>query len=621
MCRAIVENLLSGTKAGFKSILNFEHSIERKKMDHQKSKSTFSATLLALILGASVFMAGQVWAAKYVTDPTTGKLVTAPEYGGTLTFVWKEEPVGPDVVVSGTWAGAYVDGVLEKLAMGDWATPRDKWDFKFLNVPANTIGALAESWSQPDPLTYIVKVRQGVHWHNKVSMSGRELTAQDIEYNYHRVLGLGSGFTERSEFASSFQGMQFESITATDKWKVVFKLKELNLGALAAILDGNLARIYPPEVIKEHGDVTDWRNLVGTGPLMLTDWTKGSSVTWEKNPDYWRYDEKYPRNRLPYIDRLRALIMPEPATYLAALRTGKVDYIGPIGETQIRSLDQIESLQRTNPELVIYSFTTYSTNSFGPNVQLPPFDDIRVRKAMQMALNLEEINNAYYKGYADIVPQGIVNRSMTEVVTQFEEWPADVKKVFDYDPAGAEALLDEARYPRGTDGIRFKTDLMHLERYDLNYVQLAVSYWKKIGIEVEIEVQPAAAFGPRRKEGNFEMISAEAAGIWFPLPMTARYTTGITWNSSNVNDPVYEAMFAAGHAATTLEEQNRIAGELNQYAIKKFWLIWGGAAPQYFAVQPWIMGFNGETMLGAGQRNAVFTRLWIDQDLKKAMGH
>ena len=55
-------------------------------MDTQKSSSKLSATLLALILGASVFMAGQVWAAKYVTDPTTGKVVTAPEYGGTLTF-------------------------------------------------------------------------------------------------------------------------------------------------------------------------------------------------------------------------------------------------------------------------------------------------------------------------------------------------------------------------------------------------------------------------------------------------------------------------------------------------------------------------------------------------------
>ena len=558
---------------------------------------------------------------KYVTDPTTGKVVTAPEYGGTITVARKEEPVGPDVVVSGPWAGAYTDGVLERLAMGDWATPRDKWDFQFLNVPTHTIGSLAESWSQPDPLTYIVNVRQGVHWHDKPPMNGRELTADDIVYNYHRILGLGSGFTEPSEFASnSFQGMQFESITATDKWTVAFKLKELNLGALAGILDGNMASIYPPEVIKEHGDVTDWRNLVGTGPMMLTDWTEGSSITWDKNPDYRGYDEKYPENRLPYVDRLRALVMPEVATQLAALRSGTVDYLGPIMETQIRSLDQIESLQRTNPEFVIYSDTTYSTNSFGPNVQLPPFDDIRVRKAMQMALDLETINNTYYKGYADMVPQGIVNDSMTDVVTQFEEWPEDVKKVFDYDPEGAEALLDEAGYPRGADGIRFKTELLHLERYDLNYVQLAVSYWKNIGIDVEIDVQPAPPFASRRKEGDFDIISAEAAGIWFPLVMTARYTTGITWNSSNVNDPVYEAMFEAGGAATTLEEQIRIAGELNQYAIEKFWLIWGGAAPQYFTVQPWIIGFNGEKMLGNGQRNAVFARLWIDSELKEAMG-
>ena len=69
-----------------------------------------------------------------------------------------------------------------------------------------------------------------------------------------------------------------------------FRLKEPRLGALAAILDDWAARIYPPEVIKEHGDVSDWRNLVGTGPFMLTDWTKDSSVIWDKNPDYWGTD-------------------------------------------------------------------------------------------------------------------------------------------------------------------------------------------------------------------------------------------------------------------------------------------------------------------------------------------
>ena len=159
------------------------------------------------------------------------------------------------------------------------------------------------------------------------------------------------------------------------------------------------------------------------------------------------------------------------------------------------SMDQVESLQRTNPELVIYSFTTYSTNSFGPNVQLPPFDDIRVRKAMQMALNLEEINNAYYKGYADIIPQGQQNRSFSSVVNQFEEWPEEVKKVFDYDPEGAEALLDEAGYKRGADGIRFKTEFLHAEAFDVNYLELVASYWNKIGVDVEIDLAPRA-LGP-----------------------------------------------------------------------------------------------------------------------------
>ena len=588
-----------------------------------RSAMKLLSVLLAFILGATLWV-GPTAAAekKYVTDPSTGKVVTAPEYGGTLTFALKEEGAGPDAVVSGFWAIPYVTGVNEKLVMMDWAAPRDKFDFQFHNPPTNTIGSLAESWDiSEDGLTYTIHIRQGVHWHDKPPMNGRELTADDIEYNYHRVTGMGSGFTEPSEFANSWRGVEVESITATDKWTAVIKLKELNLGALTAILDGRIGFIYPPEVIKEHGDVTDWRNLVGTGPLMLTDWTKGSSITWDKNPDYWGYDEKYPENRLPYIDQLRALIMPEVATHMAALRTAKVDYIGSIGVSQMRTPDQVESLQRTNSEIVIWPFYSRSENCFGMNVQLEPFDDIRVRKAMQMAIDLETINNAYYKGYADIIPQGLVNRSFTEAVTQFEDWPEEVKKVFDYDPEGAEALLDEAGYKRGADGIRFKTELMHIDRYDLNYAELAVSYWNKIGIDVEIAVLPVAPWVARRSERDFEMISSEGANRWFPLIILQRWT--VPGNSSNViNDPVYDAMYEEGTAATTLEEQNRIARELDQYGIEKFWTIWGPAASQYVAIQPWVIGFNGEARLGnTGQDFRIFTRLWIDSELKEAMGH
>ena len=87
MCREIVENVLSGTKAGFKSILNiFKHPNGESRMFNLKSSSKLSATLLALIMGASVFLAGQVWAAEMVKDPATGEMVEAPRYGGTITY-------------------------------------------------------------------------------------------------------------------------------------------------------------------------------------------------------------------------------------------------------------------------------------------------------------------------------------------------------------------------------------------------------------------------------------------------------------------------------------------------------------------------------------------------------
>ena len=204
--------------------------------------------------------------------------------------------------------------------------------------------------------------------------------------------------------------------------------------------------------------------------------------------------------------------MPELATRLATLRTGQLDYLGVIGGGQIKSIDQVESLRKTNPEIVIWPLAFNSKNSIGMNVQAEPFDDIRVRKALQMALNLEEINNAFFKGYADIIPQGQLSRSISQAIIPFEDWPEEIKKVFDYDPEGAEALLDEAGFPRGADGVRFKTDFTQNANYDLNYIQLLASYWKKIGVDVEIDVPPIPGFVARRKSADFRLINAEAAG-------------------------------------------------------------------------------------------------------------
>ncbi len=110
--------------------------------------------------------------------------------------------------------------------MGDWGLDRDVWDFRTAFTPESfQTGALAESWEQPDPLTYIFHIRKGVNWHDKAPMNGRELTAKDVEFNFHRMTGLGSGYTEPSEFRINLQNVPFESVTATDKYTVVMKLE------------------------------------------------------------------------------------------------------------------------------------------------------------------------------------------------------------------------------------------------------------------------------------------------------------------------------------------------------------------------------------------------------------
>ena len=199
-------------------------------------------------------------------------------------------------------------------------------------MEANT-GALAESWSQPDPTTFVYNIRQGVHWHDKAPMNGRQLTAKDVEWNWHRYWGLGD-FAEDGPSAHKFAttlGAEVVSATATDEWTVVVELAAPNAILQDQMLN-NYFFVYPPEVIEEHGDYKDWKNAVGTGPFELTEYVDGSSATWEKNPDYWGYDEKFPDNRLPYVDQARSLMMKEMSTRLAALRTGKIDMLSNTGD-------------------------------------------------------------------------------------------------------------------------------------------------------------------------------------------------------------------------------------------------------------------------------------------------
>ena len=590
------------------------------------------AVALVLVLTATGLWAGGAEEApaaaadkEYVTDPTTGKVVVAPQYGGILTAGHTQggsTGAPNDPYFGNPWGpGAAVN---ERLGIGNWGIDRDVFDFKAVYLPLSTLtGRLAESWDiSPDGLTYTFNIRQGVNWQNKAPMNGREFTADDVVFNFHRYLGLGD-FTEAGPStysgAGNFISIPFESVTATDKWTVVMKLKEPNLTALELILNDRAVAILPPEVIEQHGEYQDWRNLVGTGPFMVTDVVEESSITWTKNPDYWGYDEKYPQNRLPYVDQLRRLVIPEEGTMMAALRSGKLDFrmFAP------SDIDSLESLQRTNPEIGVYTIYFRSSDSFAPNHRVPPFDDINVRRALQMALDNETVAGTYWKGWADPTPHGLVG--LQGYFIPFEEWDEEVKQYYRYDPEAAEKLLDEAGYPRGADGIRFKAALNYTESASLDFAEIASAYWAEIGVDFEIAPGSSSAeYTERIGSGTWEGMHSQIAGAAYaPLLMASWYHSDGALNRGGSQWPEMDAMVDAALAATTNEEQKRLMKELDMYAIEKHWLIWVPKTPFIHYAQPWVIGYSGEfpNALGQSETYTVFARLWIDSELKEAMGY
>ena len=556
-----------------------------------------------------------------VLDPSTGEMVTAPEYGGTIRAVINLKSESMDPYYRHT-AGVWIGLVNEKLGGVNWAIDRSAVGLRTTYLPDEVItGLLAESWESPDPLTFVFHIRQGVRWHDKAPVNGRQLTAHDVKFNYERIVGL-SGEKSGLDAGELYDDLSVASITAPDDFTLVVKLNEPDISAQNALLWDHGAWILPPEVIEQFGDMQDWRNVTGSGPYQLTDVLEGSTWTYTKNDDYWRNDPKFPDNRLPYADTVEYLVVNDPAAITSLIRSGQADFIGFALNSHLTSVDAAVSLQKTNPNLALHPYGNRQETAFDFNNQKPPFNDIRVRQALSLAIDQESIAESYMQGWGDASPQGPTGANVLGYVVPFDEWPEETKQYYRYDPEEAERLLDEAGYPRGADGVRFSTVYEHYEFFDLSYYQIAMDYLRQIGIDVEIQQNTRAEY--IEKSLNHTYLGLRSA-VWAaeytsPLAPVSAYWSKNGWRPQNNNDAEFDEYFENAQAATTIEEQQEWARKANLRVAEQLWTIRGPKAPLFGATQPWLKGYNGETELGPTGRTAVFQYLWIDQDLKRELG-
>ena len=298
----------------------------------------------------------------------------------------------------------------------------------------------------------------------------------------------------------------------------------------------------------------------------------------DQGPNYWGFDEKFPQNRLPYVDEINAVIMTDMAARLAALRSGKIDVLGTAGDSQIRSIDQLKSLQEKNPEINMWTFEFRAGTGFiFNNVNNPPFNDVRVRRAMQMALDLETINETFFSGFGNPTPNGVMANSKMGVGTPFEEWPEEIKPYYRYDPEGAKQLLAEAGYPDG-----LKTRLDYDIRADMSYAELVANYWREIGAEVAIHTVDATQSTALWKDNTSDgMLGSVSAITYEPRNGIGRFTTGHVWNGTAGSDAeIDESLGTRQHGCHARGVQS--VGQSGESALA------GTAVDDYWSTEPTV---------------------------------
>jgi ABC-type transport system substrate-binding protein len=464
----------------------------------------------------------------------------------------------------------------------------------------------------------VVHLRKGIHWQDVPPVNGREFTAYDVAYHYHRLWGLGSDLTPSPDHAKVPAYRNLLSVTATDRYTAVFKWKTPNPELIMmSLLAPNPAQVFEArEAVEEWGDLSDWHHAIGTGPFILKDFVSGSSATLIKNPNYWGYDERYPQNKLPYADTIKFLIIPDNNKAFALMRAGKIDLVTPV------SLQDAQSMQKTNPEILQIPIPFPATISLDPRIDKTPFNDIRVRKAMQMAIDLPAIAKDYYHGAVEPYPAALSSRNMKKGGFPYEEWPQDLKEEYAYNPTLAKKFLADAGYPNG-----FKTNIVADAVCDMDLLQIVKSYFAQVGIDMEIRPMDSASWNDFVLQGHKHDQLAQRSTVSFgyeyePVRLLHGLQTGHPTHQM-ISDPVCDALYPKALAATSLDEVLRIYRDANEYFARQHFII-SLLQPKTFALcQPWLKGYSAQfgSLTGPAVLSFYLGRFWIDKNLKKSMGH
>jgi peptide/nickel transport system substrate-binding protein len=429
-------------------------------------------------------------------------------------------------------------------------------------------GDLAESWSQPNETTYIFKLRKGVRWHAKPPVNGRELTADDVKYTFDRFA---------NEKGNAYHNMlaALDKVEAVDKYTVKMTLKEPYVWFLDMVANPMALAIIAKEAVEKFGDLKKPESVIGTGPWMLDSYRPNVGLTFVRNPSYFL-------SGLPYIDKVEVTVDEDNASRMAAFIAGKYD-LGWEAAGTINRVDWVQikdTLKLRRPKIQSQEFAANQMSHIYMRTDKPPFNDVRVRRAISLAYNRQGIIDALYEGV------GVFNPA---VPMALKEWALPVDQLgegaqyYKFDPARARKLLAEAGYPNGFPATLSYTTYGSTIQVDA--VQLLLKYLKDIGIDAKPIQQEYGAYISTTFYGKYESM---AFGPQTPFLdpdnyLFGPYMPGELKNQGHINDPVLVDMLIRQRRTADVAKRREVLADIQRYVAKQQYYVYA-SSPVYIGV-------------------------------------
>lgn len=399
--------------------------------------------------------------------------------GGQLTMVVNPEPT---TLVGAFDSGAPIGMIATKMFEGLVG-----YDFQLNPVPE-----LATSWEwSADGKSVTFKLRRNVKWHD-----GKPFTSADVAFSMMNIWKTLHSYG-RSAFANVV------AAETPDDHTVVFRLSQPSKYMMGN-LNGYVSPVMPKHIYEGRDVRSNPANFapVGTGPFKFKEWSKGSHVSLERNPGYWR------ENR-PYLDGIVFRFIPDAGARAVAFESGEVQ-MGVFNSLPLNVVRRLEKSPNFEVSTFGYEFTS-TIFMLELNTRRAPFDKREVRQAVMHAIDRQALINVVWQGFGKV--------STGAVPSTVSKYYAKDTPQYAYDPKKAEALLDAAGLPRKANGVRFKivhdflpygTDLQRSAEFVKQ--QLA-----KVGIEVEIRSQDVASFVRRvYTDYDFDMTNTHLSALTDP---------------------------------------------------------------------------------------------------------